>query len=323
MTIVTANVGNTESTDGAQVSSFRCTHVFPFVLTALINSGGRVKIAKVLNNNIAIAVDDAGRDVIAMGCGVAFQRRHGDEVDEAKIERLFTQGVPELSRRFGELAAQVPEEYFEAAQSIIANAKMQLGCALDDSLYLMLTDHIHFSIDRVRRGITIQNALLLETKMIYREEYEVAREAVAYLNERFDVVLPEDEAAFIALHLVNAGGGGTMDDTFKIARMVQEVNTLARKYYGVEIDPESLDYYRLLVHLKFFATRVVAAESRDDELQDRQLFDLIKHQYASAYECATCVAALVEGGYHYRVSNNELMYLTIHLQRVYGMRRRA
>lgn len=291
--------------------------------TAPISTEDRVKIAKVLNNNIAIAMDDGGHDVIVMGCGVAFGAHHGDEVNETKVERLFTQDVPELSRRFGELAAQVPEEYFEAAQSIISNAKMKLGRPLDDSIYLMLTDHIHFSVDRVRRGITIHNALLLETKMIYREEFEVASEAVAYLGARFDVELPEDEAAFIALHLVNAGSVGNMDDTFKITRMVQEINTLARKYYGVEIDPESLDYYRLLVHLKFFATRVVASERRSDEVEDLQLFELIKHQYSYAYECATCVAALVEGSYHYRVSDNELMYLTIHLQRVYGSRPRA
>lgn len=69
-------------------------------------------IAKVLNNNIAVAVDDEGRDVIVMGCGVAFKKRRGDVVDEAKVDRLFTQDVSELSRRFGEMIAEIPEEYF-------------------------------------------------------------------------------------------------------------------------------------------------------------------------------------------------------------------
>lgn len=109
-------------------------------------------IAKVLNNNIAVAVDDGGRDMIVMGCGVAFGKRHGDLVDEDKVDRLFTQDVSELSRRFGELTAEIPEEYFEAAQSIIGGAKMRLGRALDDSLYLSLTTISIFPSSVAARG---------------------------------------------------------------------------------------------------------------------------------------------------------------------------
>lgn len=284
--------------------------------------GNDVKIAKVLNNNIAIAVGDEGRDVIVMGCGVAFRKKHGDEIDEAKIERLFTQDVPELSRRLDELVAEIPEEYFEAAQSIISNVKMRLGRALDDNLYLTLTDHIHFSVERCRKGVAIRNRLLLETKMLYQEEFQCSLEAVEYLNARFSVQLPEDEAAFIALHLVNADSGTSMDETFQITRMVQGINSLIRNYFKVEIDPSSLSYYRLMIHLKFFATRIVSG-SHADEMNDRQLFDLVRHQYAKSYECASRVAAFIQKTYQYRVSEDEQVYLTIHLNRVYGERARA
>lgn len=280
-----------------------------------------MKIAKVLNNNIAVAVDENGRDVIVMGCGIAFQKRHGDEVDEAKIERLFTQNVPTLSRRFAEMVAEIPEEYFEAAQSVIANAKMRLGRTLDDNLYLTLTDHIHFTIERYRKGVLIHNRLLFETKLIYKEEFECSLEAVDYLNKRFQVELPEDEAAFIALHLVNADSGTSMDDTVKITRMVQGINSMIRNYYQREIDPNSLDYYRLLIHLKLFATRIVAGAAGSDS-DDRQLFELVKRQYAESYDCAAHVAAFIQKSYSYHVSEDELMYLTIHLERVYGKRAR-
>ena len=274
-------------------------------------------IAKVLNNNIAVAVDDEGHDVIVMGCGVAFQKRHGDVVDDSRIERLFTQDVSELSRRFGEMIAEIPEEYFEAAQSIIGNAKVRLGRVLDDNLYLSLTDHIHFSIERCRKGIMIRNRLLFETKMLYREEFDCACEAVEYLNHRFSVVLPEDEAAFIALHLVNADSGASMDETFQITRMVQGVNSLIRNYFKIEIDSSSLDYYRLMIHLKMFASRIVAGGG-EAAAHDRQLFEMVRRQYASSFACAEQVASFIQKVYNYRVSEDELMYLTIHLERVYG-----
>lgn len=278
-----------------------------------------MKIAKVLNNNIAIGVNDRGKDVIVMGCGIAFQKHRGDEVDESKIERLFSQNVPVLSRRLGELVAEIPEEYFEAAQSIVANAKMTLGRDLDDNIYLTLTDHIYFSVERFRRGMAIHNRLLLETKMIYREEFDVAMEAVEYLNKRFDVTLPEDEAAFIALHLVNADTDASMSQTFEITRMVQEINSIIRNYFKKEISSDSLSYYRLMVHLKFFATRVVTSGSADhDDFEDRQLFDLIKSRYADSYRCVERVCAFIEKTYDVKVGENEEMYLTIHVERVFG-----
>lgn len=274
-------------------------------------------IAKVLNNNIAVAVDDEGRDVIVMGCGVAFKKRRGDVVDEAKVDRLFTQDVSELSRHFGEMIAEIPEEYFEAAQSIIGNAKMRLGRNLDDNLYLTLTDHIHFSIERCRQGITIRNRLLFEIKMLYREEFECACEAVSYLDKRFDVELPQDEAAFIALHLVNADSGASMDNTFQITRMVQGINSLIRNYFKIEIDTESLDYYRLMIHLKLFASRIVSGDG-GTAVHDRRLFDMVRQQYAGSFACAKQVASFIQKMYGHHVSEDELMYLTIHLERVCG-----
>lgn len=279
-----------------------------------------MKIVKVLNNNIAIASSDdgTGENVIVMGCGVAFQKKHGDAIDPDRIESVFTRHVPDLTRRLNELVAQIPEEFFEATQSIISNAKMQLGKQLDDNLYLTLTDHIHFTIERYRRGISIHNRLLFETKMLYREEFQVALEAIDYLNQRFDVSLPEDEAAFIALHFVNAETASSMDQTLEVTKMVQQIISIIRHFFHVEIDPESLDYYRLMIHLKLFATRSISCEDASEQLQDVQLFELVKQQYAQAYACVERISAFIEKTYHHTVSQNEQLYLTIHIQRVYG-----
>ncbi len=277
-----------------------------------------VKIVKVLNNNIAIATGDHDERVIVMGCGIAFQKKFGDEIDIDRIESIFTRHVPEISQRLNELVAQIPEEYFEATQSIISNAKMTLGKKLEDNLFLTLTDHIHFTIERFHKGVLIHNRLLFETKMLYPEEFEVALEAVSYLNQRFGVTLPEDEAAFIALHFVNAETDVSMDETFEITKMVQEVSALIRHHFHIEIDPSSLDYYRLILHLKLFATRIITSGNAGDNLQDLQLFELVKRQYAEAYACVQRIISYIAEQYRYRVSENEQLYLTIHIQRVYG-----
>lgn len=53
-----------------------------------------LKIAKILNNNVVISVDKNGEDIIVMGSGIAFQKKHGDLIDEKKVERiLHTSGI--------------------------------------------------------------------------------------------------------------------------------------------------------------------------------------------------------------------------------------
>ncbi len=48
-----------------------------------------MKIAKVLNNNVVIVLDEQQREQVVMGRGLGFQKRTGDRVDKGKIEKIF------------------------------------------------------------------------------------------------------------------------------------------------------------------------------------------------------------------------------------------
>lgn len=49
-----------------------------------------MKIAKVINNNVISVVNEQGKELVVMGRGLAFQKKSGDDVDEARIEKVFT-----------------------------------------------------------------------------------------------------------------------------------------------------------------------------------------------------------------------------------------
>ncbi|MBY4797047.1 PRD domain-containing protein [Collinsella sp. AGMB00827] len=275
-------------------------------------------IVKVLNNNFALAVDEAGRDCIAMGKGIAFGRRFGDEIDPEKVERLFTQHVPELSRRLVDLAPLVPEEYFDAARDIVDHARLRLGHELDDGIYLALADHIHFAVERAQSGIMVTNHLTFEIGMVYPEEFECAQTARAFLERIFDVSLPADEAAFIALHFVNAGTGVGMEGTAEMARIVHRAVSIVSEMLEIELDRESLAYYRFMVHLRFFAQRVVGGASCDSAPlpEDRRLIAMVQHEYRDAAACAEAVAEFVECEHNEVVPPTERMYLAMHIERL-------
>ena len=43
-------------------------------------------IYKILNNNLILSKDKQGHEIIVKGCGIAFQKKKGQQVDETLIE---------------------------------------------------------------------------------------------------------------------------------------------------------------------------------------------------------------------------------------------
>lgn len=278
-----------------------------------------LRVAKVLNNNIAIVVDSRGNDCIAMGRGVAFGRKHGDLIDENDVERLFTQHVDELSGKLGQLVKSIPEEYFEATQAIVEHAKLRMGRDLDDGIYLALTDHIHFAVERARKGQALDNRLNFEIKMVYPDEYACAKTAIAFIDRVFNVTLPQEEAGFIAMHFVNAETGGMgMQTAATMAKIIHDSLDIVQKRFDMKLDDGSIAYYRFMVHLKFFAQHIVMSEMPRGSVgaRDRQLHATVVREYPDAYDCADEIASRAERAHGCSVPDDERLYLALHIERV-------
>ena len=49
-----------------------------------------MQIIKVINNNVISSEDDKGKEIIVMGKGIGFGKKAGEEIDETKIEKVFS-----------------------------------------------------------------------------------------------------------------------------------------------------------------------------------------------------------------------------------------
>lgn len=214
------------------------------------------------------------------------------------------------------LLSDIPIEYVECSDEVIRYAETVLGDKLHDSVYISLTDHIHFAIDRHRQGLQLKNALLWEIKRMYRKEFSIGLKALQIIEDRLGVLLPEDECAFIAMHLVNAQLNGEMRETVSITNIVKDISNIVRRSFLIELDEESLSYYRFLTHLKFFAQRVVRGSPVDDRDRDHALHDLVRVQYPEAYACAAKIADYTRKIYKRNLSKEEILYMTIHIERI-------
>ncbi|MGG7056661.1 BglG family transcription antiterminator LicT [Clostridium tertium] len=279
-------------------------------------------VEKVLNNNVVVSIDpNTKKEVIIMGSGIAFNKKVGQEIEEDKIEKIFVVDDKGMGNKLKKLINQIPDGIFQLAHEIISYASKKLNRKLDKQIYISLADHIAFAIKRYKNNIQIKNDLLDEIRRIHREEFSVAVWAVAYINKRLNINLPEDEAAFIALHLVNASYQETSKESVIATNIIKGILNIIRYYYSIEFNEEDLNYDRLLTHLKYFAKRVVT--NNQNKSTDSEFIDLAKRSYPEAYDCAQRVKSYIEGNYDYIVNEDEIVYLTMHIHRVISVLRNS
>lgn len=272
------------------------------------------RIKKVIGNNFVCARDESGNEVILRGLSIGFRKRPGDLVPPSQIEKIYELQDEAAKNKLMELVANVPLEQVQTCTEIIERAQRTLGKALSENLYITLTDHINFAIERKEKGLEYKNALLWEIQNFYPSEYQLGVQALEQIQSKLGVALSNDEAGFIALHIVNAELDTQMSDMYKITEMIQAVLRIVRNYYRITLDESSLNYGRLIVHLKFLGQRI----ARNTKLgtEDEELDASIREQFPQAYSCAQRVQVYIENKFQHRLSDDEMTFLTIHIHRV-------
>lgn len=271
-------------------------------------------IEKVINNNIISAYEKSGAEVIVMGRGIGFKKKQGEMVPADQISKIFRIKSRTLAEQFKELLANMPLERVRISDEIISHAKDHLKLKLNQSIYVTLTDHINFAIERVSQGIEPQNALLWEIKRFYPQEFQLGIYALELIQDRLGILLPEDEAGFIALHFVNAEYGTDIRDAVKFPDQMQAIVDIVEHDLGILLDESSLHYERFMTHIKFLIQRIYRKELLSSE--DRELSLMMRRKYPREYQCSVKVAEYIMQATGCRLSEEEIMYLSVHIRRV-------
>lgn len=277
----------------------------------------KMRISKILNNNSAVVIDNDNKEVVVIGRGIAFHKKVGDTVNPASIEKKFCLSSPQLSVKFQDVLVSLPLEEISIVEKIVDRVYMTLGKKISDSIYVSLSDHIHFALKNYAMKIKVSNNLMYEIMRFYPDEYALGLKGLQLIEEQTGVRLPDDEAGFIALHIVNAeteNGIGTkkIQESMKI---IEEVLNIVCDFFDKDIEKDSLTYYRFINHLKYFSQRVVKNESFSKDDHDQKLLEMMKEVYVQSYMCALNIQGFIKGRYNVSIGNEEMIYLIIHIQR--------
>jgi beta-glucoside operon transcriptional antiterminator len=276
----------------------------------------RLKIKRIFNNN-ALLADKNGREVVLFGNGIGFQKKRNDEVDETKIERLFTPSDNEWFTQFQELIGSIPANYFELSVKIVEMAEKMLNQQFKEYVLIAITDHIHFAVIRHQKHMNIKNEILWEIQRIYQQEYQVGLEALKLIKQETGVELPEDEAGFVAMKFVENTKDQIINRANESTELINNILNIVQYQLNNTFNVKSMSYQRFIAHLRFFAERLYKSnEAEGNSDIDVNLLTNVSLKYERAFRCAKQVQIFVQEQTSKIVSANELAYLTIHIQRI-------
>ena len=275
-----------------------------------------IRVVKVLNNSVVLAVEEPGGEVILMGKGIGFGKTIGQEITPKEGEQVFVLRDRQLNRNILQLAAQTDERIFDLTRRIVDYAVAHYQMHLADLIYLSLTDHLAFAVKRQEENLAVPGYYSVNVRLFNPKEYDVGRYALELVREELGVDLPEEEITNIAFHFINAQQNqGEGDETRRMTRIVKGVLEIVKYTFGLEYDETSVSYSRFLTHVQAMAHRLVEGIELNEGLTEF-LYEQIVPQCPREYQCACKVAEFLDGSFHITLSRQEALYLILHIHRV-------
>lgn len=272
-----------------------------------------MRVLRAINNNVVSCTDENGKELIVMGRGLGFQAKPGDILPSEAAEKVFRMTSDREISQMKDLFSQLPSELLELCSRIIDHANQVLDRRLSESIYLTLTDHVSFTIKQARSGAVSHNALMTEVRVFYPGEFAVGKYALELIADKQGIKLPEDEAASIAMHFVNAEYHSSMNATMHVAQALQPMMNIIATWPGLQVHEGHLFYDELVVHLKFLAMQ--AFSGQETTWSRSELAESVNRRFPLAYSCALAVTDYLRQQCGHAVSHEETGFLAICIQR--------
>ncbi len=274
-----------------------------------------MKIIRVLNTNAIVTVDEKKREIIVTGSGIGFKKKKGDDLDENLVDKIYCLKNTEANYRLQNVVQDISEQYLEIADRAVTAARKGKNLKIRDTLYVTLTDHINSAVERYRNGIILKNLMKDEIRRFYPQEYQVGMETLVWIQEMTGLNLGEDEAAFIAMHIVSSEfEASDTSDLEKITELIRDIVKIVKLQYKIDFHEDSVSYQRFLTHLKFFSARVLEKQVYQDSMNE--IYKTVVQQNPKAYTGVRKVAQFIRKQYGYDLSIDEELYLLIHIKRI-------
>lgn len=262
-----------------------------------------------------MAQDSQGREVIILGKGVGFPKTPYTLADESKIEHTFYN----VSSSTAQALKSIRPEYLALCSNFGDIASQSLGVKLNPNMPLFLADHLQFAVERTQNGYTLTNPFLTDIQHVYPLEYALGQNLLRKVHDMTGIQLIDDEAANIALYLVNAEGAPgaenmSMHEVMESTEIINKVTEIVERTFDIKIDATTYAYGRFAAHLRFLVVRL--SHGKLSETTNRSLFRQAALDFPDVYQCAVKVDNYLRSKKGWKCNDEELLYLMMHINRL-------
>lgn len=269
------------------------------------------RVKKVLNHNTVIGIQsEDNQEYLLMGKGIGFGKKiterlePGPEVTVYSLQKSTDRGNP------GELLKSISPACLEIASQILDAAEKEFG-KIDRNILFPMADHIEYAVRRIKSQEQISNPLTEDIRVLFHMEYKVAEQIIPILKKQMGIEIDADEVGYIALHIHSAIEDEKVSQAMQVAGAVRECISQIEQEIGRPIDVMSLAYNRLMNHIRYMAARAMKGEKLKVNMND-----YMGIKFPNAFGIAERVCKQVERNLRCQLSEVEIGYLAMHIERV-------
>lgn len=271
-----------------------------------------MKVVKKINNNVAECEDENGNQLIAFGKGIGFPKTPYNLTDLSKVTMTFYK----LNKHFEILLKELSEEIIDLSVEIVSMAQKELAGNLNPTIVFSLADHIQFSLQRLSQDVDVRLVYSHEVEQLYPKESRVAEKTVKMIQDRMEINLPKNEVTAITMHFVDSQiEYEASQEEIAIEGLINNITFLVEQELSINVDKNEFNYDRFRMHMFYYLKRVRNGEQFVGN--NGELLTILKKEHKKIYTLAVRVGQLIENYLGKQISNDELLYLMIHLNRLY------
>ncbi|SHH15066.1 PRD domain-containing protein [Clostridium grantii] len=268
-------------------------------------------IKKILNNNVVVAIDNKREELILVGNGIGFQHKKGDMVLKEEVLSIYIKEKQDLANNYQKVLSSIDSSVVGISEEIISLWEKEIDEKLNNSIHISLPDHINFALKRYNSGVKIENPFLMELKILFPKEFDLASKALEMINSRFNVSFPEDEIGFISLHVRAAVKEEGLNNSSSYLKNISKIMELISKLLNKQLNKNSFEYIRTVSHINFMYERV-----KNNTPINNLLLESIKKELYEEFNIALKVAMMFNKLFQLQVPEDEVGYIALHLKRL-------
>ncbi|MGM0714158.1 glucose PTS transporter transcription antiterminator GlcT [Brevibacillus parabrevis] len=271
-------------------------------------------ITRVLNHNVVLAEEPGTKlEIVLFGKGIGFGAKPGNTIPahDPRVEKRFRLENENHQKQYQTILSQVDPAVVGIAEEIIALIASEITPQLNEHVHVALPDHIQFAIYRLRNGMEIVNPFLFEIQTLYTKEYTLAKRAADMIKKAFDLDIPDSEIGFLALHIHSAISYLPVKKAVQFTNVISELVSMIEQRTDRTIERSTVDYVRLITHLRFAVERI-----RQQKTIHNPLLDRVQTTIPEAYELASELAAYISNRLEVIVPEDEVGYMALHVYRL-------